>query len=163
MAVILDGTGGLDIYGDEGPPDRTAPFTFLLSEPTLHAFSPELVEDAQRNTYQADTSGVVYSLLLAGEVYKHMATNATLVATVAGQLAATWDTNAAVPGVVDIEETQTTSPLGSLDDVYQVAIQSTSGRSTIIATFQPSNIRPDLFAQTVAYWVGVLDKQETAR
>lgn len=160
MAVILDDAGGVDVFGDGSSPDATAPFTFRLSEPTLHAFSPDLVEDAQRNTYQADISGVVYSLLLTGEVYKNMAANASLVATVAGQLAATWDANAAVPGVADIVETQEVSPLGSLDDVYQVAVQSTSGRSTLILALTNQQIRPDVFAQIVATNVAALDTLE---
>ena len=153
--LIQDETGGLGS-------DVEAPFTFLLSEPTLHAFSPDLVEDAQRNTYQADVSGVVYSLVLAGEVYKHLRQNADLVATVAGQLAAVWDTNRAVPGVADIVETQDVSPLGSLDDVYQVAVESTSGRSTSILTVRDQQVRPDVFAKIIAAEVAGLDKQEKA-
>ena len=153
--LIQDESGGI-------ASEVEAPFTFLLSEPTLHAFSPDLVEDAQRNTYQADVSGVVYSLVLAGEVYKHLRQNADLVATVAGQLAAVWDTNRAVPGVADIVETQDVSPLGSLDDVYQVAVESTSGRSTSILTVRDQQVRPDVFSKIIAAEVSALDKQEKA-
>jgi len=159
MAVLLDGTGGSTDYGTG---EATAGFSFLLAEPTLHAFSPELVEDAQRRTYQADVSGVVSSLLLAGEVYKHFDQNIDLVATVAGQLAATWDANAAVPGVVDIAETQSVSPLGSLDDVYQVAVESTSGRSTSIIEVDTGDIRSDVFAEIVGAARASLDAAEAA-
>lgn len=154
--LIDDGTGGI-------ASETVAPFTFLFSEPTLHSFTPELVEDAQRNTYRADLSGVVYSLVLAGEVYKNMRTNATLVATVAGQLAAVWDENAAVPGVADIVETQDVSPLGSLTDVFQIAVQSDSQRSTAIITVQDQQVRPDVFAGIVAAERAALNAQETAR
>ena len=155
-----------DVGGDDGGSgggagsEATAPFTFLLSEPTLHAFSPELVEDAQRNTYQADDSGVVYSLVLAGEALKFQQVNPSLIATVAGQWANTWNVNAAVPGVADIAETQDVSPLGSLDDVFQVAVTSTSGRSTAILTLRDQQLRTDVFAGIVAAEVAALDTIE---
>lgn len=151
--LIEEGTGGI-------ASDVTAGFTFLQSEPTLHAFSPELVEDAQRNTYQADESGVVYSLVLSGEALKASATGSDLIATVAGQMAAVWNENARVPGVADIVETQETSPLGSLNDIFQVAVESTSGRSTNILTLTPSQIRPDVFAGIVAAQVALLNRNE---
>ena len=153
--LILDGSGGL-------ASEETAPFTFLVSEPTLYAFSPELVEDAQRNTYQADQSGVVFSLVLSGEALKLSRSEPDLIATVAGQWAAVWDTNRAVVGVTDIQETQEVTALGSLDDVVQVAVESTSGRSTGILQLAPVNYRPDLFAQAVADEIAVLDAQEQA-
>ena len=159
MPVLIDDTGGGAGYGTG---EAEAPFTFLLAEPPLHAFSPDLVEDAQRRTYQADESGVVYSLLLSGEVYKHFDSNIDLVATVAGQLAATWNANAAVPGVADIVETQTVSPLGSLDDVYQVAVESTSGKSTAIIEVDANDIRSDVFAEIVGTSRASLDAAEQA-
>lgn len=153
--LITDDSGGI---GSE----EEAPFTLLLSEPTLYAFSPELVEDAQRNTYQADASGVVYSLVLSGEALKYQRTNPGLIATVAGQLAAAWNTNAAVPGVVDIQPTQETSALGSLYDVTQVAVESTSGRTTEILTLRDQQVRPDVFASIIAATVKAMDAAERA-
>lgn len=152
--MLLDeGTGGI---GSE----VTASFRFLLSEPTLHAFSPELVEDAVRRTYQAEESGVVYSLVVSGEALKGLATNPGLIATVAGQLAAVWNQNAAVPGVTDIVETQEVSPLGSIDDVFQVAVESSSGRSTGLLMLKPSLIRPDIFASIITSTVATLNAGE---
>jgi hypothetical protein len=51
-------------------------------------------------------------------------------------------------------------PLGSLDDQYNVAIESPSGKSEIITTFTVGNMRPDLFAETVAFWQGELAANE---
>lgn len=154
--LIDDGTGGI-------ASETTAGFTFLFSEPVLHSFTPELVEDAQRNTYRADLSGVVYSLVLAGEVYKNMRVNANLVATVAGQMAAVWDENRALPGVADVVETQDVSPLGSLSDVFQIAVQSDSGRSTAIVTVSDQQVRPDVFATIINAERAALNAQEAAR
>lgn len=153
--LIDDGTGGI-------ASDATAGFTFLLSEPTLHAFSPELVEDAVRNTYQADLSGVVYSLVVSGEALRNARTNPDLIPTVAGQWAAVWNENARVPGVADIVETQEVSPLGSLTDVFQVAVESTSGRSTSILTLTQNQLRPDIFAAVIASEVAALNRNEQA-
>ncbi len=153
--LLQDDTGGLGT-------DATAPFTFLLSEPTLYAFSPELVEDAQRNTYQADASGVVYSLVISGEALKNARTNPDLIPTVAGQLAAQWNENAKVVGVTDIQETQDSTTLGSLYDVFQVAVESTSGRSTSILTLRDQETRADVFAGIVAAEVKSLDAAEKA-
>lgn len=154
--LITDEGGGI-------ASEAEAPFTFLLSEPTLYAFSPELVEDAQRNTYQADTSGVVYSIVLSGEALRYYRKYPDNLGTVAGQLAAMWDENRAVPGVTDIIPTQDVSPLGSLYDVAQVAVESTSGRSTAIITVRDQDSRPDIFAPIIADAVKSLDAQENAK
>ncbi len=162
MVVITD-VGG-DVGGDGGgiSSEAVAPFTFLLSEPTLYAFAPDVVEDAQRNTYQADESGVVYSLVVSGEALKNARKNPGLIATVAGQYASAWNQNWAVPGVVDVAETQDVTALGSLHDVFQVAVESTSGRSTSILTVADQDVRPDVFAGLVADEVKALDAQEKA-
>lgn len=153
--LIDDGTGGI-------ASEATAGFTFLFSEPALHTFTPELVEDAQRNTYRADLSGVVYSLVLAGEVYKNIRTNAQLVATVAGQLAAVWDENAALPGVDDIVETQLQSRLGTMTDAFEVAVVSDSGRSSANIIVRDQQVRPDVFAGIVQAERDALNAQEAA-
>jgi hypothetical protein len=154
--LILDESGGI-------ASEATAGFRPLLSEPTLHAFSPELVEDAVRNTYQADESGVVYSLVLAGEALRYERIHPGNIATVAGQMAAVWNENARVPGVTDIVETQEVSPLGSLDDIFQVSVESASGLFTSILTVTPNQIRPDVFAQVIAREVAALNAAEAAR
>lgn len=153
--LILDESGGI-------ASDATAGFTFLGSEPTLHAFSPEKVEDAVRNTYQADASGVVYSLVVSGEALRSARTNPGLIPTVAGQWAAAWNENARVPGVTDIVETQEDTPLGSLYDVFQVAVESSSGRSTSILTLKSNLVRPDIFAGIIAAEVKRLNAAEAA-
>lgn len=153
--LISDETGGITS-------EATAGFTFLLSEPTLHAFSPELVEDAVRNTYQADQSGIVYSLVIVGRALKKAELSPTLVPTIAGEMAAVWNENAAVPGVSDIVETQETTALGSLYDVFQVAVESTSGLSTTFLTLTQNQTRPDIFAGIIAAAVKRLDANEAA-
>ena len=154
--LITDGSGGLS---DE----TTAPFTFLLSNPTLYAFSPELVEEAQRNTYQADDSKVVYSIVVSGNLLDFIrATGSDVLATVAGQWANAWNINRAVPGVADIAETQDASPLGSLYDVVQVAVVSTSGKSTSILTLTDNQLPPDAFAPIIRAEVQRLDAAEVA-
>lgn len=151
--MLLDeGTGSI-VEGSANP-DAEASVTLLGGEPTVHAFSPEKVEQATRFEYRADASGVVFALVVSGEALKSPA----LIQTVARQIAAQLNEDRQVPGVVDMEETQIVSPLGSLDDVWNVAITSTNGKVTQIVTFQPLNMRPDLFAQTVAYWRGQLDR-----
>lgn len=154
--LIQDETGGI-------ASEAVAPFTPINSEPVLHSFSPELVEDARRNLYRADLSGVVYSLTLAGEVYRNMDANIQLVATIAGQMAAVWDENAGVPGVVDIVLTQETTVLGSVFDYFQVAVQTDSGRFTSIVNVKDQQARPDVFAGIVAAELASLKAQEAAR
>jgi hypothetical protein len=154
--LILDESGGI-------ASEATAGFRPLLSEPTLHAFSPELVEDAVRNTYQADESGIVYSLVVAGEALRYERKHPGNIATVAGQLAAVWNENARVPGVTDIVETQEVSPLGSMDDIFQVAVESTSGIFNSILTVTENQVRPDVFAKIIAAEVARLNAAEAAR
>jgi hypothetical protein len=154
--LITDDSGGI-------ASEATAGFRPLLSEPTLHAFSPELVEDAIRNTYQADESGVVYSLVVSSEALRASRTNPSLIPTVAGQIAAIWNENARVPGVTDIVETQEVSPLGSLSDIFQVAVESTSGLFTSILTVTQNQVRPDVFAAIVGSEVARLNAAEAAR
>ncbi len=153
MPVIIDDSGGTNVGGG-GLPDTEDAYVYLGGEPTVHAFSPEKVEQATRFSYQAAQSGVVYSVLASGEALN----NPGVIATVAGQLAHTWNTNAQVPGVTDIAESQTVSPLGSLDDVYDVAVESTDGKTGGVLTVKDQNIRPDVFAELVGDYRAQLDK-----
>ena len=133
-----------------------APATFLTSEDTLYVFSPDDVESAVRNTYQANTSGVVFVVtFVRPELLK-----AAAFGDVAGSWAWVWDQNAAVPGVTDIAVTQRTKPLGGLEDVAEVAITSTSGRSTGTLTLTQADVMPDTFAEKVRAAVARLDAIE---
>lgn len=134
----LDDGGGL---GEE-----SAAFTFEASEPTVHEFIPGRPEQATRFLYTADASGVGFSLVVGQEALK----SPNLIRTVAGQNAAAMNADAAVAGVVDIAETQDVKPLGSLDDVFQVAIESASGKSQVIITVRSIDMRPAVFSQIVA-------------
>lgn len=142
--VIDDGSGGITDGGGTG--EAEADVRLLGGEPTVHAFSPERVEQATRFEYQAIQSGVVFGLVVTNEAKNSPA----LITTVARQVAAALNADAAVPGVVDMEETQTVSPLGSVDDVWNIAITSTSGKVTQIFTFGQQSMRSDIFAQNVA-------------
>lgn len=151
MPVIIDDSGGTDVGG--GLPEQEDPYIYLGGEPTVHAFTPEKVEQATRFSYQALASGIVFSVLASGEALK----SPGLIATVAGQIAHTWNVNATVPGVVDVAEIQLVSPLGSLDDAYEVAVESTDGKTGGVITVKPLDIRPDVFAQLVAAQRATLD------
>lgn len=145
MVVVVDDSGSTDVGGG-GLPDQEDAYIYLGGEPTVHAFTPEKVEQATRFSYQALASGIGYSVLASGEALKFPG----LIATVAGQLAHTWNVNATVPGVTDVAEIQLVSPLGSLDDAYEVAVESTDGKTGGVITVKSVDIRPDVFAQIVA-------------
>src|SRR5690242_6701471 len=139
--LIDDGTGSI-VEGSQNP-DAEAAVTLLGGEPTVHAFSPEKVEQAMRFEYRADASGVVFGLIVSTEGQKSPA----LVNTVARQIAYQLNQDAQVPGVADMEETQVVSALGSVDDIWQVAITSSNGKVTQIFNFGQQSMRPDIFAQ----------------
>lgn len=146
----IDDGGGLS--------EETAPFTFGTAEPTVHEFVPGQPEQATRITYTADASGVGYSLVVSTEALK----SPNLIATVAGQVAAAMNADAAISGVADIAEAQDTQPLGSLKDIFQVAIESKTGKSSTIVDVDPLDMRPDLLAETVAEWQANLAALEGA-
>lgn len=152
MVVIVNGDGG----GEGGGDETTASYTFLGAEPTLYAFSPDHVEDAQRMSFRADSSGVVYSLTVSGEALKHP----DVIANVAGIWANNWNENAAVPGVEEIEDGQEVSTLGSVQDVVNVAVTSTSGRSTTIVQVTQRDMEPAFFAPVIKTTRAQLDAIE---
>lgn len=141
--LLDDGTGSVLEGGGTG--EAEAPVTYLGGEPTVHAFSPERVEQAMRFEYRADASGVTFALVVSGEALKSPA----LILTVARQVAATVNADAAVAGVADMQENQRVSALGSIDDYWDVAITSPSGLTTQVFQFEQSSMRADVFAQTV--------------
>ena len=146
----------MQLDGGGGGSEAEAPYTFQDAEPTVHEFVPGKPEQATRYLYVADASQVGFSLVVGSEALK----NPGLISTVAGQWANTWNLNAAVPGVQDIGEDQAVRPLGSLEDVVNVAVSSTSGRSSGIITLTQSQVRPDDFAAEVAAFRKVLDANE---
>jgi hypothetical protein len=151
--VLIDDGGGTTIT-EGASPDAEAAATLLGGEPTVHAFSPERVEQAMRFEYVAVESGVVFGILAGAEAQKSPA----LINTVARQVAYQLNQDAKVPGVADMEETQVVSPLGSVDDIWQIAITSTSGKVTQIFNFGQQSMRPDIFAQNVAALRAGLDQ-----
>ncbi len=151
--VVVGDVGGDNGGGGGSGSEQEDPYTYLGGEPTVHSFSPEVVEQATRFSYRADESGVVYSLVVSGEALKFP----VLIATVAGQYAHTWNLNAAVAGVTDIAESQEVRPLGSLEDVYNVAVESTNGKTGGVLTLGQDDIRPDVFAEQVAAYRKTLD------
>ncbi len=154
MVVIVDGG---DEGGGGGGGEATAAYTPLGSEPTLHAFSPDRIEDAQRITYRADLSGVVYSLTVSLEAFNN---NPGVIANVAGIWANNWNENFAVPGVTEIEDGQEVTTLGSINDVVSVAVDSTSGNSTTILTVRQRDMEPQFFAPLIQKSRAVLDASE---
>ncbi len=154
MVVIEpDGGGGATDGGE-----ATAAYTPLNSEPTLHAFSPDRIEDAQRITYRADESGVIYSLTVLAEALKE--DNLPNLGVVAGIWANRWNINAAVPGVTEIEDGQEVTTLGSINDIVSVAVESTSGNSTTIVTVKERDMEPQFFAPIIKQTRSLLDALE---
>ncbi len=153
--VLIEPDGGGD--GD-GAGEATAAFTQLTSEPTLHAFSPDRIEDAQRITYRADESGVIYSLTVLAEALTEL--NLPNLGRVAGMWANRWNINAAVPGVQEIEDGQEVTTLGSINDIVSVAVDSTSGNSTTIVTVKDRDMEPQFFEPIINRTRSFLDAME---
>lgn len=140
-----------------GTPDVEATADFQSAEPTVHEFVPGRPEQASRWLYVAHDSQIGFSLVVGREAQKSPA----LIRTVARQTAAMLNADAAVPGVDDIAEDQEVKPLGSLTDVFRVAVSSTSERSSTFLTLKPADMRPDVFAELVGAARADLDDLET--
>jgi hypothetical protein len=142
-----------------GSVDGVAPeaeVTYLGGEPTVHAFQDDKVEQAMRFTYRADASRIDFALVVSGDTLNTPET----ILKVARQVAYALNADSAIPGVLDMEETQYVTPLGSINDIWNVAFSSTSGLTTQIVQLQQLDMRADLFATTAAYWRAQLDKYE---
>jgi hypothetical protein len=139
-----------------GPDLPVAAYTFLGSEPELVTVSPEKSFPGQRMQFKADNSGVVFSLTAYGVV---LDTPDRIDAT-AGRWAAFWNQAALTPGVQEIETSQDVKPLGALYDVANVAVESTSEKSTAILTLAEDILHIDYFVQQVAAFRAKLDAIE---
>ena len=146
--LVIDGESPATIGRD--------PCTFLSGEPTIYTFSPDDIENAVRNTYQADESGVVYAVTFV----RPELLQASAFADVAESWANIWNQNAKVPGVEDIAPDQRVLPLGGLQDIATVAIVSTSGRSSAVVTLVQDEVIPDVFAERIRTEVARLDAIE---
>jgi hypothetical protein len=104
------------------------PASFLMSEPTIVTVGADIVHDAQRITYTAYPSGVIFPLLFVS--LRPDDWTPAEIAAQANAWADVWNTNAAAPGVESIAITQRVTAGGNLDDVAVVNVSSTSGRST---------------------------------
>lgn len=153
------------LYLDEGGPvvepggepfTGKAAYTFLHGEPTLYTFSREDVEQAVRNTYQATDTGTVFAVtFVRPELLKPFVFD-----DVASSWAAVWNANRQVPGVTDIAPDQRVLPLGGLEDVVDVAVESSSGRSSDTVTLSQAEVWPDVFAARIGEQVARLDAIE---
>ena len=146
------------VNGGGSPGDQEAAVTFESAEPAIVEFTAGNPVQATRYFYVADASQVGFSIVAKVDPL----TRADTIATIARQFAYAFDVDAAVPGVLDIAETQDVKPLGGLTDVVQVAVASTSGKSTSILQLDQQDIRPDLFAAAVATERARLDTFESA-
>lgn len=133
---------------------------FLQAEPTIQTIGADVIRDAQRITYQAQPSGVVYSLLFAP--WPSPVWSDETVSQQANEWADRWNENAAQPGVVGVNVTQRVNEAGNLQDVADVYVRSTSGRSTSLIVADLPHFWPDQFAQLVATERGRLDSYEAA-
>ncbi len=136
--------------------DAEADVTVLGGEPTVHAFSPAKIEQAERIYYRADASGVVFALVVSTEAQLHP----DLILTNARQVAATLNVDRAVDGITGITETQEVDDLGGINDVFEVAVRSSSGLILQTFTVSPSSMRADVFADLAASWRRSLDALE---
>lgn len=146
--MFIDEAGGIS--------EEEAAFTPRGGEPTVYAFNPEKIEDAERFYYMANESQVIYPLVVSGEALKFP----DLIATVAGQLAFAWNQNAKVPGVLQVSANQEAQPAGNLIDVFDVYVSSTSGLTQGLVQVQGQDVRPDLFAKLIGAERATLDKYE---
>lgn len=133
--------------------------TFVQAEDTVQTIGADVSRNAERITYQANPSGVVYSLLFApwpSDIWtpKTIQQQADLWET-------RWNTNRAVPGVTGISVTQQTSEVTSnLEDVAFVGVKSTSGLSTSLVELPLPAFWPDEFAKRIAAERAALDAIE---
>jgi hypothetical protein len=106
--------------------------------------------------FKANNSAVVFSLTAYGAV---LDTPDRIDAT-AGRWAAFWNEAALTPGVQEIETSQDVKPLGALYDTANVAVESTSGKSTSILTLPEDVLHIEYFVQQVAAFRAKLDAIE---
>lgn len=124
-----------------------AAYDYLGGEPTIQSLSSGISREAQRFTYRARDSGVVFGLVY-GPWPSPNWTDAVL-ADQAAYWAGNWNENARVPGVTAIDVTQDTDDLGNLVDVARVAIVSTSGLTTSIITVGVRSFLPSVAGTTL--------------
>lgn len=136
--------------------DAEADVTYLGGEDTVHRFTPEKIEAAEKFEYRADASGVTFALVVSGEALKFP----DLILTNARQVAATLNTDAAVEGVTGIEEDQEVNDLSGLEDIFRVSVRSTSGLTVRVYVVSPSSMRTDVFAGLAKAWRAQLDAYE---
>lgn len=133
---------------------------FIQSEPTIVTLGADVVQDAQRFTYQALPSGVVFSMLVTP--WPSQTRTPDLIAAFANQEADEWNYKAGLPGVVGISIAQQVDGAGNLQDVAQVTVRSASGRSIGAVTITNADFYPARFADRVAEAVAQLNGIEAA-
>lgn len=129
-----------------------AAYSFLAAEPTVQVLSSEIVRDAQRVTAQAQASGVVYSLVFAPYPTSPQGEVVWTPESIDSQLAywaGIWDSNSQVPGVAGISLSQEVDVTGRLEDVAQVYVLSSSGRSSTQLSLGPRSWLPSVAGTTL--------------
>lgn len=141
---------------------------FEQGEATVQTIGADITRNAQRNTYTALPSGVVFSLLFAPWPSPNWTPAA--IAQQANYWADIWNQNSRVPGVTGINVTQQTNEVtGNLEDVALVGIVSSSGLSTAQIELGPREWLPSVanttltrsFPDAVAAAVAELDQAES--
>lgn len=133
--------------------------TFISNEPTIQTLGADVVRDASRVTWQAQPSGVVFSLLFPAVVNWTPAQIDQQ-----GELwADRWNQNAAFPGVAGIVVTQQVDAAGNLTDVAQVTVVSTSGLSSNQINVGPAEWNPSVKGTTLTTSFGDVVSAEVAR
>lgn len=132
---------------------------FENGEATVQTIGADISRNAQRNTYTATPSGVVFALLFApwpSEIW-----TPSTVQREADIWADRWNQNRAVPGVTGISVTQQTNEVsGNLEDVAFVGVASTTGLNTSQIELPLVDFWPDQFAERIAAERATLDAIE---
>jgi hypothetical protein len=129
-----------------------AAYAFIGGVPEIQSFGTDITREAQRNTYVALASSVVFSLVFGpwpSAIWTDEAIRGQ-----ASLWAGYWDQNAAVPGVTAIDVTQETDDLGNLHDIARVAIVSTSGLTRSITTVPAKEWLPSVEGTTLSVSFG---------
>lgn len=134
---------------------------FVFGESTVQTLGLDITRPAQRNTYTAIPSGVIYSLLFApwpSEIW-----TPEVLKDQADLWEGYWNTNRAVSGVTGIATTQQTNDVtGNLEDVAFVGITSRSGLNTGQVTLRAIEFLPQNFKPRIQQAIAELEAVEAS-
>ncbi len=131
---------------------------FLGNEPTVRAYGTEIVDPGERWTWQAEPSGIVFSLVFA-PIPPPQGGASIWTPDAIDQQAHEWADLLAgllsLPGVTTVTQVQQLDDAQQLHDFVQVTVRSSSGMSVRALQFRQAEVLPpstvdDVIAQTQA-------------